>query len=280
MWRKFLLASASATMLVGTAFAADLAVPPPPPPVFTWTGFYIGGYGGGEVTHTSYNTLIGPPLTAFSHLTPADIAAVDAEGSRTLNKGGFALGAEAGYNWQVGMFVLGVETDIGGITSSTRNVSLGFINGTGSGPGTFFASTLAQRVNNALFGTVRGRLGITFDRILVYGTGGLAYTSGNYGFTYTDALFPAGGSAVSGNKVGYAVGGGLEYALTNNVSIKGEFLYSQFGKVTATGQIVNFFNPNSTNTFATSARVQEYTGRVGINYRFDWLAPAPVVAKY
>jgi outer membrane immunogenic protein len=178
------------------------------------------------------------------------------------------------------LFVLGVETDIGGITSSTRNVSLGFINGTGEPATSFFASTLAQRVNNALFGTVRGRLGIAFDRILVYGTGGLAYTSGTYGFTYSDTLFPAGGSATTGNKVGYVVGGGLEYALTNNWSVKGEFLYSQFGKVTATGQIVNFFNPRFTNTFATLARVQEYTARVGLNYRFDWLAPAPVVAKY
>jgi outer membrane immunogenic protein len=59
MLRKFLLASAGALTLTGTALAADLAVaPPPPPPVFSWTGFYIGGYGGGEVTHTSYNTLI------------------------------------------------------------------------------------------------------------------------------------------------------------------------------------------------------------------------------
>jgi outer membrane immunogenic protein len=48
MLRKFLLASAGVLTLTGTALAADLAVaPPPPPPVFSWTGFYIGGYGCG-----------------------------------------------------------------------------------------------------------------------------------------------------------------------------------------------------------------------------------------
>jgi opacity protein-like surface antigen len=51
MRRQFFLASAGAMALAGTALAADLPIaPPPPPPVFTWTGIYIGGYGGGEVT--------------------------------------------------------------------------------------------------------------------------------------------------------------------------------------------------------------------------------------
>lgn len=142
MLRKFLLASAGVLTLTGTALAADLAVaPPPPPPVFSWTGFYIGSYGGGEVTHTSYNTLIGPPFTAFSHLTPADIAAVDTEGSQTLNKPGFTVGAELGYNWQVGSFVFGLETDIGGLTASSRTVSNGFIKGTATPATSFFPST-------------------------------------------------------------------------------------------------------------------------------------------
>lgn|SRR5208283_813517 len=281
MLRKFLLASAGALTLTGTALAADLAVaPPPPPPVFSWTGFYIGGYGGGEVTHTSYNTLIGPPLTAFSHLTPADIAAVDAEGSQILNKPGFTVGAELGYNWQVGLFVFGFETDIGGLTASSRTVSNGFIKGTATPATSFFPSTLSQRVNDGLYGTVRGRLGVTFDRLLIFATGGLAYTAGNYGFTYFDTLTPSGGGVAAPNKLGYVVGGGLEYAITDNWSVKGEFLYSQFGKSTATGQINNFGVPAFSNTFVTSARVQEYAGRVGLNYRFNWPSPAPVVAKY
>ena len=99
-------------------------------------------------------------------------------------------------------------------------------------------------------------------------------------FSYADTLFPAAGSASTANNVGYAVGGGLEYAFTPNVSVKGEFLYSQFGKVSTSGLIINQFNPNFTNSFATSARVQEYTARVGLNYRFSWFAPPIVVAKY
>ena len=54
MRRHLFLASAGALALTGTVFAADLPIaPPPPPPVLTWTGIYIGGYGGGEVTRTS-----------------------------------------------------------------------------------------------------------------------------------------------------------------------------------------------------------------------------------
>jgi outer membrane immunogenic protein len=280
MWRQFFLASAGAMALAGTALAADLPIAPPPPPIFTWTGIYVGGYGGGEVTRTSYNTLVGPPLSAFSHLTPADIAGVDAAGSQTLNKGGFTMGGELGYNWQIGWFVLGVETDIGGVTGGTHTANVGLINGTFSAPGTFFPFALGQRVSNGLYGTARGRLGIAFDRVLIYGTGGLAYTSGTYLFSYSDGLFPAIGSSTTSNKVGYVVGGGIEYALTNNVSVKGEFLYSQFGKVSTAGLIVNQAAPTFTNTFATSARVQDYTARVGLNYRFNWFAPAPVVAKY
>jgi outer membrane immunogenic protein len=281
MRRQFFLASADAMALAGTALAADLPIaPPPPPPVFTWTGIYIGGYGGGEVTRTSYNTLVGAPLSPFSHLTPVDIAGVDAAGSQTLTRGGFTMGGELGYNWQIGWFVLGVETDIGGVTGGTKSNNVGLINGTGSGPGVFFPFALNQRVSNGLYGTARGRLGVAFDRVLVYGTGGLAYTSGHYIFTYTDGLFPAAGTSTTADKVGYVVGGGVEYALTNNVSIKGEFLYTQYGKVSTSGLIVNQFNPSFTNTFATSARVQEYTARVGINYRFNWFNQAPVVAKY
>ncbi len=281
MRRQLFLASAGALALTGAAFAADLPIaPPPPPPVFTWTGIYIGGYGGGEITHTSYNTLVGAPLSPFSHLTPIDIAGVDAAGSQTLNRGGFTMGGELGYNWQIGWLVLGVETDIGGVTGSTHSNSLGLINGTGSGPGVFFPFALNQRVSNGLYGTTRGRLGVAFDRVLVYGTGGVAYTSGNYVFTYTDGLFPAAGTSTTGNKVGYVVGGGIEYALNNNVSIKGEFLYTQYGKVTTSGLIVNTTVPTFTNTYISSARVQEYTARVGINYRFNWFNQAPVVAKY
>jgi len=279
MRRQLFLASAGALALTGTVFAADLPIaPPPPPPVFTWTGIYIGGYGGGEVTRASYNTLVGAPLSPLSHLTAVDIAGVDAAGSETLTRGGFTMGGELGYNWQIGWLVLGVETDIGGVTGGTNSNNLGLING--GVPGAFFPFVLNQRASNGLYGTVRGRLGVAFDRVLVYGTGGLAYTSGHYIFTYTDGLSPAVGTSTAAEKVGYAVGGGIEYALNNNVSVKGEFLYTQFGRVSTSGLIVNQALPAFTNAYVSTARVQEYTARVGINYRFNWFNQAPVVARY
>jgi outer membrane immunogenic protein len=278
MWRKVLLASASFMTLAGTALAADLAPPPPPPPpVFTWTGLYVGAYGGGEITRTSYDTALSAPFAGLSHLTPADIAGVDAAGSQSISRGGFTAGAEAGYNYQIGMFVLGVETDVGGVTGDTRSVRSGFITG---GTGVFFPSLVSQNADNGLFGTVRGRLGIAFDRVLIYGTGGFAYTSGSYSFRYFDGLTPATGFSSANVNVGWTAGGGLEYSLTDNVSVKGEFLYTQFGRSTTSGVITNTALPAFTNPYVTSARVQEYTARLGLNYHFVFAPPAPVVAKY
>ena len=59
------------------------------------------------------------------------------------------MGGELGYNWQIGWLVLGVETDIGGVTGSTHSNSLGLINGTGSGPGVFFPFALTSGLTMA-----------------------------------------------------------------------------------------------------------------------------------
>lgn len=273
MWRKVFLASASILTLAGPAFAADLPVAPPPPPVFTWTGVYAGAYGGGEITRTSYATLAGgAPFAGPSYLTPADAASVSLAASQTVSKGGFTAGVQLGYNYQVGLFVLGFETDIGGVTGSTRTTNGGVLS-----TGAFFLTD--QKIDNGLFGTVRGRLGIALDRALIYGTGGFAYSSGSYAFNYADS-FPAVGFASEGVKTGWVVGGGIEYGLTNNVSMKGELLYSQFGRITAAGSIVDLTGTGASSTFVTSGRVQEYSARLGLNYRFAWAPPIPVVAKY
>ncbi|GEP00768.1 outer membrane protein [Methylobacterium haplocladii] len=245
MTRRLLAAALCAgTLAAASAQAADLprrAAAPPPvpiPPAFTWTGFYVGvnaGYGF---------------RSGSSTFTDATYGTVTGGGSG----GGIVGGAQAGYNYQFTQgsgFVVGLETDIQGA---------GF-----SGGGTaLIGTTPYYNVSPSLdyFGTVRGRAGYAFDRWLVYGTGGLAYgggrTSSNasaYPYTLPDT-----------SRIGYAVGGGVEYALTDHVSVKLEGLYVNLGKGTAG----TTYYDTATPAYYGTGRSDSGFGiaRAGLNYRF------------
>jgi outer membrane immunogenic protein len=92
----------------------------------------------------------------------------------------------------------------------------------------FGTATVTRRLD--YFGTARGRLGFAFDRALIYATGGLAVGgtnltySGRIGFPVAPTIFLAGTSSVAKAKIGYTLGGGVEYAVWNNWSVKAEYL--------------------------------------------------------
>ena len=119
---------------------------------------------------------------------------------------GFVGGGQVGYNYQMGQFVLGLEADLQGADLSSGN-NLG-----------------ALRVKTDYFGTVRARAGVAFDRFMPYITGGWAY--GNVK-TSIPALAWSSDRSHTG---GFAVGGGLEYAVTNNIIAGVEYLYVDLGE--------------------------------------------------
>lgn len=163
-----LSASAQAADLYGQRRAAPYAQPQPL--VFSWVGPYIGanlGYSWGDITN-----------------------------SRTEPSGIFG-GLQAGYNWQAGAWVFGVEGDIQ----------------LNSADDTFAPWKFA----NPWFGTARGRLGYAFSNVLVYGTGGLAFGSVR-GETF--------GLSETHSGIGWTVGLGAEMALNKNWSAKAEYLYT------------------------------------------------------
>jgi outer membrane immunogenic protein len=179
-------------------------------------------------------------------------------------------GAHVGYNVQFNQFVVGLEGSVDG-SSLSRNVS-----------GTVFVPTIGTTPVNVssnvgIQGSIRGRLGYAFDRVLIYATGGVAF-AGVDGSIST----PFGYTSISNTRVGYTVGGGLEYAVTNNWSIRAEYRYSNFG--TSSNNAANSwriaglgFTPYT----SVSRRVNENQVQVGFSYKFDTFAPAgPVVAKY
>ena len=330
--KKSLFSAAALTLALaaGSAFAADLPsrkAPPyvPPPPM--WTGFYV-GLNAGYTFSDSNNIWVNSGVIAVNGVVPVIIstvtgnslvAAAAAASQSGLapagNSGGFLGGGQIGYNWRFASnFVAGVEADIQGVaegrgsSSVTNAVSL-----TGFGfpffPGDFWASQISASKSLDYLGTVRGRIGWLFTpTLLVYGTGGLAYGGVNASLNILSApVRPAppafysgmtGSAAFSDTRVGWTVGGGLEWMFMPNWSAKVEYLYYDLGSVAlngapmaslGTGVFVTtpglaYGMPPGAVAFATSAtaraRFNGHIVRAGVNYHFNFGAPAAVLAKY
>jgi outer membrane immunogenic protein len=252
---------------LGGASAADMAVKARPiavDPAYNWSGWYVGLNAGGAWTRSEVDYT----QTGLFTATPAaDQAFAHAIGSPSTNKTGFTGGAQAGYNWQSGVGVFGIETDINYLHTSA-NV---FATGTLPVAGAVVSSTTS--VSTDWLYTLRGRAGIASGRALFYVTGGLAVGNERFSqfFLHTaTGSFEAG--SVSSTKAGWTVGAGAEYAFTNNWSVKAEYLYVDLGSV-------SFASTNNAFpgfTASNSARLTENIGRVGVNYKWG----GPVVARY
>ncbi|GLS19530.1 hypothetical protein GCM10007874_25470 [Labrys miyagiensis] len=168
-------------------------------------------------------------------------------------------GLQAGYNWQTGNFVLGGEADIQ-IADIERT---GRISGLNGNPAWF--NTTSEKIDG--FGTARLRAGYAFDRLLVYATGGLAYGHIKYS-SYTqfephaDVEYPGDASKW---KAGWTIGGGLEYAVTDHWTVRGEYLYYDLGKSSYRAEPLAAHPPfNIKHTVDAAGSI----GRLAVNYKF------------
>src|SRR5262249_43739902 len=147
--------------------------------------------------------------------------------------------------------------------------------------------SVTNEASSTWLATVRGRLGLAWDRLLVYGTGGVAFTDLRYTQTLSVVGLPgvvSGPSAVAENtqtQTGVTVGGGAEYALWNNLSVRAEYLYAQFKGVSVAGSLqgVSFPPPGApggpSNTFTGSTgNLHDHIVRIGLNYKFGYGAVA------
>jgi outer membrane immunogenic protein len=228
-------------------------------------GFYVGGIVGGASSNSDAHT-----FTAFSptgYFATTSPGAISIAGTQKLSGNGFTGGGEAGYNFQSNSFVFGLETDIGAM----------HLNQSKSSTGTYpccapTGFTVTQSMKTSWLYTLRPRIGYTGGPVLVYGTGGLAVTNLNYQSLFTDTFataHEAGG--VKSNQMGWVAGGGLEYKTGKHWSIKGEYLYGDFGSVRQIGTDLTAFTPPiafPTNPFTHTADLTSNIYRFGFNYRF------------
>jgi outer membrane immunogenic protein len=245
--KKILIASAAAVVLCGaSAFAADMPVKAAAAPMFNWSGFYAGINGGYGWENDPGFTLTNPPTTVGA---PA-----------IKSNGGFG-GGQIGVNWQAhgSALVLGLEADIQ--AADIKGSYSQIIDGAGD--------NLAASKKLDYFGTVRGRAGFAVDsmgRLLIYGTGGLAYGQIKERFLVTNAGVASSADLnTSTTRAGAALGGGFEYALGNAWSVRAEYLYLMFSKSTLSAPVV----PGGGGTITSSSLDNNYqVVRVALDYKY------------
>ena len=228
-------------------------------------GFYIGANIGGSSGHSDAST-----STIFSstgYFATSSVPAIAAVGAQHPSPSGFTGGGQAGYNFQHKSFVIGVETDFGGLK----------LDDTTTGTATYpccptTGFTIQQKVNTDWLFTLRPRVGFTGGPLLVYGTGGLAVTNLNYSGLFTDTFATAHESATIGStQMGWVAGGGVEFKQGKHWIWRGEYLYGDFGSVTQTSTNLTAFTPPiafPSNVFTHTADLTAHIYRFGFNYQF------------
>jgi outer membrane immunogenic protein len=251
--RKILLSTVAFAALASQAFAADLPsrkeapVYIAPAPIFTWTGFYVGVQLGGAFGNTNLN------VPAFNY-------------AKNLTNNGVFGGGMVGYNYQINNWVLGLQGEFNGAGGgSSTNTGYGVYGNAIVG--------VTAKTTQPWIASIDGRLGYAVDKALFYAIGGVAFTQLDPSVTYTIGTLAATSYKNNRSLTGYDVGGGVEYAFTNNWTGRVEYRYYGF----------NSSNNNNGALFGTpylyrNGNLTDNTVRVGLAYKFG--APEPVVAKY
>jgi outer membrane immunogenic protein len=217
------------------AIAADLPVKAPAAAssYYSWTGCYVGG-NLGSVFATERWSLAPPSAPIGTGLT-------------RYSTNGLIGGGQAGCDYQVGTFVLGIQGDLSAANASGTGIDL-------------FNAGLTDRSTISSLGSVTGRVGYAWWRLLFYAKGGGAWQRDKYDMFVTATSVSVTQAALT--RSGWTVGGGLEYAITDNFNMFFEYDYYDFG--------------NSTSVFVApppetvGIRESESVVKVGANWKFHW----------
>lgn len=248
--KRILLAACIAALTSIAANAADLAYKSAPmaQTAFSWTGLYVGANGGGGIAGSDHRD---PDCFNCS--------------STKFQEAFGTVGVGAGYNYQFGHTVIGVEGDYN--WASVDKTKLLFLGG-GS-----LAGTTQFKMHE--FATLRARGGLALDRTFIYATAGVAFAHVENTTLLGTAAIPVllqDQASEDKWKAGLAVGGGVEFAVTQNWTVKGEFLHMTFKDSEASqvraGGVGNTCRFNRDCRMNYSESVQ--AARLGLNYRFGY----------
>jgi len=256
-----LLAAVAVIGFASLASAADMPVKGPvaAPVAYNWTGFYVGGNVGWVSQRDSGDSTFNDPGPGVFTTQSNSVTGSSAIG-----------GLQAGYNWQINRWVLGIEGDwdwANPKTSFCRNTDR-------DGPACSDTDLgfLTLNSKTVWLATLRGRVGYTWDRFLVYGTGGVAWGKVDSSINANCLVAGCGFSSTvqnttgsfSNTKAGWVAGAGIEAMLTANWTARVEYLHVDLGTISNTLNLP-LSAPQSVNW---SHKVTEDIVRVGANYKF------------
>jgi opacity protein-like surface antigen len=233
-----------------------------------WTGFYLGGTLGAGYAGRANETFAPAPAVPGVTLPFAGASA-------TSQLAGILGGGQFGYNYQMGAWVLGAEAEFDWTNAKGSKACGNMAPANGDPTNALFNVTCSDQLN--WLATATGRLGYAWDRTLFYAKAGAAWTHENFSVTCNQSAVgnvanvgsgqtcynPAGvllnRATVSDNRVGWTVGAGTEFALTEHWSARGEIDYLGFGSKSLT----------ASDGTVLSTKLSLWESKVGVNYRFS-----------
>lgn len=214
---------------------------------YNWNGFYGGGNGGGGIGGADFLSAVGNGVPFIEgefyqgFPDPATPGIIAAYRSHHADKPAVSIGVQAGYNYMVGGVLLGVEADVNYLNVDTSKTTYAL----GNSPFSPALYTFHNKLETNYVASLRPRVGFLVGDVLVYATGGVAMTTLNYehdfrgtGDTYANFFGPPfvgpnifEHASASRVVAGWTLGGGAELPILPNVSIRLEYLYTEFGKI-------------------------------------------------
>ena len=231
---------------------------------YDWSGGYIGGSLGALHGKSSYDASTRDSFPG-SYFTTPDAAQISDEANKSSSQSRLSAGIFGGYGEQYDNLYIGVEAGINSLSVDDSSTS-----------GDAYISQPTARFTNKISikadwqATLRARLGWTNNRWLTYVNGGIAAAKIRVAGAYSDNFLGAayGYNSEQETKLGWTLGVGSEYALSDNWTIRGEYSYTDYGDVDTKSVVRNSSFPNLSNNLKSSVELKTHIVSLGISYSF------------
>src|ERR1051326_5333828 len=252
---KGMCALAFLLFALGSANAADDEI----------KGFYVGANSGGAFGRPKVDT--SPSFSPTGYFASSSVPAITSASNKVIDTNGFTAGGTVGYNFQWENLVAGLEADYGSMDLSGSSTVTGVY--PCCAPTAF---TVTQTAKSSWLFTVRPRIGVVFGHFLLYGTAGASVTNVKYTALFTVTFATAHESAaINETRPGWIAGIGGEHHFSHHFSVKGEYLWTDFGTASIPTSNLTAFTPPiafPTNIFTHTVNMRAGLVRAGINFRF------------